>query len=59
MLPFLLLGMWVSSCEKEEIEPNNGEPVVYYVRATDPEVSDSLLVGSFMGLWSTSIGKGR
>ncbi len=48
-LPFLLLGMWVASCEKEEIEPNNGEPVVYYVRATDPDVADSLLVGSFMG----------
>lgn len=47
ILPAIFLG--VMSCKKDEIQANNGEPVVYYVRSTNPEFSDSLLVGTFMG----------
>lgn len=43
----LLIG--ILSCKKEETAPNNGNPVVHYIRSTDPALSDSLLVGSFMG----------
>lgn len=39
----------IVSCKKEEEKPNDGNPVVYYIRSTDPAVSDSLLVGTFMG----------
>lgn len=37
------------SCEKDEPAANNGEPVVYYVRSTEPAKADSLLAGAFMG----------
>lgn len=39
----------IVSCKKEEEKPNDGKPAVYYIRSTDPAVSDSLLVGTFMG----------
>ena len=39
----------IISCKKEDDKPNGGKPVVYYIRSTDPAVSDSLLVGTFMG----------
>lgn len=39
----------IVSCKKDEVKPNNGKPVIYYIRSTNPEVSDSLLVGTFMG----------
>ncbi len=39
----------IVSCKKEDDKPNDGKPVVYYIRSTDPAVSDSLLVGTFMG----------
>ncbi len=47
IIPSVLIG--VLSCKKEEVSANNGAPVVYYIRSTDPAKSDSLLVGSFMG----------
>lgn len=47
IIPSVLIG--VLSCKKEEVGANNGAPVVYYIRSTDPAKSDSLLVGSFMG----------
>ncbi len=43
----LLIGVW--SCKKDDSKPNGGNPVVHYIRSTDPGLSDSLLVGSFMG----------
>lgn len=39
----------IVSCKKEDEKPNGGTPVVYYIRSTDPALSDSLLVGTFMG----------
>lgn len=39
----------IISCKKDEVKPNDGKPVIYYIRSTNPEVSDSLLVGTFMG----------
>lgn len=48
VLAATLTGVF-TSCEKAEVEPNGGEPVIYYIRPTDPAVSDSLLVGAFMG----------
>ena len=39
----------IVSCKKEDEKPNGGSPVVYYIRSTDPALSDSLLVGTFMG----------
>ncbi|WP_421898282.1 glycan-binding surface protein [Marinoscillum sp.] len=46
LIPVILLGlMTVTSCEDNE----GGEPVIHYVRVTNPESSDSLLVGAFLG----------
>ncbi len=42
-----LVGFF-SSCEKEKL-PNNGEPRIRYIRITDPEAADSLLVGAGQG----------
>ena len=39
----------IVSCKKEDDKPNGGAPAVYYIRSTDPALSDSLLVGTFMG----------
>ncbi len=48
MLATVLIGMM--SCEKEDnSQASDGPPVVLYIRSTDPALSDSLLVGSFMG----------
>lgn len=35
-----------TSCKKENL-PNNGEPLIRYVRITSPESADSLLVGAY------------
>jgi hypothetical protein len=40
------LGSIVSSCKKDD---NSGEPVINYVRVTNPNSSDSLLVGAAQG----------
>ncbi len=48
ILPAVFAG--VMSCEKEENpQASDGPPVVHYIRSTDPALSDSLLVGTFMG----------
>lgn len=55
LMKFLTLMLAVStlagilSCDKEDPEVNNGDPVVHYIRSTDPAKSDSLIVSSFMG----------
>lgn len=47
LIPVILLGLIViSSCEDNE---DVGDPVIHYVRVTNPESSDSLLVGAFLG----------
>ncbi|MBA7513989.1 hypothetical protein ES705_06007 [subsurface metagenome] len=48
ILPGLMVGVFSISCTEDEL-PNSGNPIVYYVRVTDPAKSDSLLVAAFMG----------
>ncbi len=36
------------SCQEDELE-NNGDPIIYYIRNTDPERSDSLYIGAPLG----------
>ena len=52
-----MAGMLVTSCEKEETPEDSGNPVVYYVRTTDPGEADSLLVGAFMGSLIAIVGE--
>lgn len=47
IIPATMIG--VLSCSKDDPQPNNGTPLVSYIRSTDPALSDSLLTGSFMG----------
>ncbi len=48
ILPGLMVGVSSISCTEDKL-PNSGNPIVYYVRVTDPAKSDSLLVAAFMG----------
>ncbi len=52
-----MMGVLVSSCEKEETPADSGNPAVYYVRTTDPAEGDSLLVGAFMGSLIAIVGE--
>lgn len=47
-IPALVLGV-VVSCKKIDENVNNGDPIIRYIRSTDPALSDSLLTGTFMG----------
>jgi len=47
LLAALFTGTLFQSCEKTETD--TGMPVVNYVRITDPEKSDSLVVSAYMG----------
>ncbi|HMJ68708.1 MAG TPA: glycan-binding surface protein [Cyclobacteriaceae bacterium] len=51
LLVFLLSAasaLFMYSCSEENLE-NNGDPIIYYIRNTDPERSDSLYVGAPLG----------
>lgn len=60
---FMVIGFIATSCLKEDepvvIDPNAdiGNPAVHYIRSTDPNAADSLLVGSFMGSLIAIIGE--
>lgn len=47
MIPLLVLGSLITSCETED--EIVGEPAIHYVRVTDPDASDSLLVAGSLG----------
>jgi hypothetical protein len=47
-LTVLVSGATMYSCNDETLE-NGGEPIIYYIRNTDPERSDSLYVGAPLG----------
>ena len=47
-LAIAIAGIY-SSCKKSDNLPNNGVPVINYIRSTNPAISDSLLVGAFQG----------
>ena len=53
LIPFVVLGlMTISSCEDETgiyVETPNGPPSIQYIRVTNPESSDSLLVSAELG----------
>lgn len=55
ILPAMIIG--VLGCSKDDDKPNNGTPAVHYIRSTDPALSDSLLVGSFMGSLIAIVGE--
>jgi len=44
------------SCSDDDL-PNGGQPVINYVRVTDPVSSDSLLVGAFQGTLIAIVGQ--
>ena len=46
----------MTSCDKDEL-PNNGQPRIRYVRVTNPESKDSLLVGAGQGRLIAIIGE--
>lgn len=46
-----------TGCDDDTATPNNGNPVVHYVRTTDPAKSDSLLTGAFMGSLVAIVGE--
>jgi len=45
-----------TSCSKDDL-PNNGEPLIQYIRITSPESSDSLLVGASQGRLIAIVGE--
>src|SRR5690349_21533202 len=47
-LTVLVGGAALYSCQEDSLE-NNGDPIIYYIRNTDPERSDSLYVGAPLG----------
>lgn len=56
-LVFVLAIMAITSCEKEEaVERPTGAPSIKYIRVTNPQASDSLLTGAFMGSLIAIIG---
>lgn len=48
MLPLIMIGGLISSCTEDETV-TTGEPIIRYVRITDPAAGDSLLVGAPLG----------
>ena len=53
-LDFLLAGMLFQACNETE---SGSEPVISYIRLTDPAKSDSLLTGAYMGNLIAIIGE--
>ena len=49
LLALLAAVFGANSCKKDEVDSSDGPAAVYYIRSTDPALSDSLLTGSFMG----------
>jgi len=45
----LMAGFLGTSCEKDDVDTDIGNPTVKYIRSTDPAAADSLLVSAFMG----------
>ncbi|MBN2762629.1 MAG: hypothetical protein JXR41_06030 [Bacteroidales bacterium] len=45
LITVLFAGALITSCDDED----DGTPVIHYVRVTNPEKSDSLLTGAYMG----------
>src|SRR5687768_5362531 len=46
LLAFAALAFIYTSCSEDDL-PNNGEPIIKYIRVADPASADSLLVAAF------------
>jgi hypothetical protein len=61
LIPCLLMGSLITSCEEDgnglELDSPDGPPVIDYIRVTDPDASDSLLVSSELGGGIAIVGK--
>ncbi len=58
IIPALMVGGLTTSCEKDDEGIKiTGTPVVKYVRSTNPEQADSLIVGAFMGSLIAVVGE--
>ncbi|QCR23504.1 glycan-binding surface protein [Pontibacter sp. SGAir0037] len=55
-LAFAMVGMF-SACSKEDDLPNDGKPVIQYIRITRPDASDSLIVKAGQGAMIAIIGQ--
>ncbi|MCB0635638.1 MAG: hypothetical protein KDC54_03420 [Lewinella sp.] len=62
--PFLILlvvfSQLITSCEKEDLDPADtdiGNPQIHFIRSTNPEAADSLIVGAFMGSLIAIVGE--
>lgn len=55
-IPVVLLAGVFSACQQDD-DVTGGEPVIDYVRVTDPAAADSLLVGSSLGNLLAIVGK--
>ncbi|GJM32817.1 MAG: hypothetical protein DHS20C18_18180 [Saprospiraceae bacterium] len=58
IIPLLMIGGLTTSCDKDDegIEIT-GTPVVKYIRSTNPDQADSLIVGAFMGSLIAVVGE--
>jgi hypothetical protein len=61
LLPCLVMSMFlVTSCDDEDgvsLESPDGAPSIKYIRVSDPEASDSLLVGAELGATIVIVGE--
>lgn len=60
LLLLLVVGHLTTACEKENMDPADGDignPRVDYIRSTNPEAADSLIVGAFMGSLIAIVGE--
>ena len=51
-----IIGVY-TSCKKDDSSPNNGIPMINYIRVTNPSSSDSLLAGAFQSNLIAIIGE--
>jgi hypothetical protein len=49
IIPVIMGGAVLSSCDDDEAAENGGEPIIHYIRVTNPESSDSLVNTAFLG----------
>ncbi|MCB0642515.1 MAG: hypothetical protein KDC44_12785 [Phaeodactylibacter sp.] len=57
---FLAANLFTTSCKKEDMDavPEDiGDPAIHYIRSTDPDKADSLLVGAYMGSLIAIVGE--
>jgi hypothetical protein len=50
-------GIFTTSCQEDD-DDNGAQPVIHYIRTTDPNASDSLLAGGFLGNMIAIVGEG-